>query len=300
MSKLDLMNNRSPIVSQQRLFDSCDYVDLSRSEKHMFTKGNINFDSQSIRRDMIDRNKSQKLDSVDKPYKIRGVFEFKQEKPPIESYYAGNIPAQKFYCKRDRISTPTMNKVLDRDHDIPNIGIIERIEAGKVAGGNWSKSTTERKDLAVLTTTIGPGHYDVEAMCTPSRTVKFSDIDTKRAELEFLEAPSSTSYTPNYDFNRPRTSIGAVPFTTSSRFNAAIYRKPGYVTTSGMALSPDFDRKLGWEKPDIPVTLECRGPRLRPPPEINTANDVIPDYGQKITIKTEVLTGNKKYAMCFR
>ena len=303
--KLDLMNNRSQKVQQPCLFDSTEFAAVASSSTER-QKGFVNFSSQTDRKDMIDRNKSQKLDSVDKPYKVKGNFKFAEEKPPKESYYDGNIAAQKFYCFKERISSPLMNKVLDREHDVPAESVVDRIEAGLVPGGHWSVSKSVRKPLSVPATDLGPGEYDITRFDSSpqgpgANVIKFNDTPTGRGGLEYEDAPSPTTYSPNYDIGRPRNSIGVIPFNAISRFEHPIYRKPGYVQTSGMSLSPDYDRKLGWEKPDIPVKLNVTGPRLQPPPiPVTTAREARPDYGNKISVATAAATTTRKYSMCFR
>lgn len=307
MPKLDLMNMRSQPVQQKRLFDSTEYTPLPMTNTDNL-RGFINFDSQSSRPDMIDRNKSQALDSVGKPYRVKGVLKFPQEKPLKESYFAGNIPAQKFYCFKERMQSPLLNSILDREHDIPDDGIIKRIEAGKVPGGHWSACATQRKALSVPATDLGPGEYDLtsfeESPQGPrARVIKFNDVPTGRDELKVEDGPvpSPTFYSPNHEYNRPRSSIGVIPFSDIKRFDNEHYRLPGYVSTSGLTLSPDYDRKTGWEKPDVPIKLNFTGPRLRPtPPPITTAKEPRPDYGNKISISTAAATTNKKYAMCFK
>jgi hypothetical protein len=308
MPKLDLMNCRSQPVLQPCLFDSTEYKPLPKAGLEKL-RGTIEFGTQSSRKDMIDRNKSQALDSVGKTYKVKGVLKFPKEKPLKESYFVGNVAAQKFYCFKERISCPIMDQILDRAHDIPDDGILKQIEAGKVAGGNWSASASQRSPLSFPATELGPGEYDMARFeQSPqgyrARAIKFNDMPTNRAELIYDEegSPSATSYRPNNEFCRPRTSTGVLPFDNDvSRFEHPIYRKEGYVKTSGMALSPDFDRKNGWEKPDIPIKLDFTGPRLKKAvPPVTTAREPRPDYGDKISVATAAAKTNKKYAMCFR
>lgn len=305
MPKLDLMNSRSQPVHHKCLFDSTEYSALPQTGTARL-RGFVNFDSQSHRPDMLDRNKSQALDSVDKPYKVKGVLKFSKEKPLKESYFVGNVAAQKFYCFKERMDSPIMNRILDREHDLPDDNVLKRIEAGKIAGGNWSASTSQRKPLSVAPTALGPGEYDVtafeqSAQGSGTRVIKFNDVPTGRDGLIYEEAPSPTTYSPNHEYARPRSSKGVIPFSDISRFDNEHYRQPGYVQTSGMRLSPDFDRKWGWEKPDVPVKLNFTGPRLQKTREpITTAKEPRPDYGNKISIATAAMTTNKKYSMCFR
>ncbi len=168
-----------------------------------------------------------------------------------ESYFVGNEAAKKYGCYRERIDTPLMRKVLDREHDVPDDALSKRVDKGLVPGGNWSQTTTERKPLVEIRTHLGPGDYDVtifdrSAQGSRSRSIKFSDCPSDRMNLEYEDAPSATSYSPNFEAVLPRSSHGVIPFNSVPRFNNPYYRKPGYAQTSGLILSHDYDRKKGW------------------------------------------------------
>jgi hypothetical protein len=308
MAKLDLMNNRSPIVQQTRVFDSMEYSNVLENSVKYKPRVLIDFNTYRDRPDMVHRHRNNGRstgDTCDKPPKIPS-FKFKSEIPFKESYFEGNEAAKKFYCFKERISSPILNKILDKEHDIPDDGIMKSIEKGLVPGGNWSHSTSERKPLVNISTHLGPGDYDVtrferSAQGSAARNVKFHDTPTGRAELKYVDVPTPTTYNPQHDVVLPRNSLGVIPFSSVSRTNNIHYRVPGYVTTSGLILAPDFDNKDGWENPNIPITLNSKGPRLSPPPEINSTNQLIQvDCGNKMSLSKSIATSPVKFAASFK
>lgn len=133
-------------------------------------------------------------------------------------------------------------------------------------------------------------------------SVKFNEIETNRLELKLVpegtSCPSPTTYFRDSPPLPPLGSSGIQTFTHSIRFHDT---SPRYLKTTGLLLSPDFDKKTGWSDKSLVDIKHQPSPRPKTDPGYQFGVDFInPDTGHKVTLKTEVEQSPMKYSSSFK
>ena len=242
-----------------------------------------------------------------------------------EHDYKGNDAARIYYCRKQRIDTPAMNRVLDNTHEVPGETVQSRVERGLVPGGGWDATGREG---AGKTNGIGPGHYNTQAF-----EAKYGPASSNL--LAFLRGPSGrgvdeANRQPNKadrirsrrllssagageivaGEERPRSSgmlgvasslsaVGATSFAGGGdRWKAQIYRVEKYVKTTGAKLAPDYDVAKR-EREKVPHVFGTMPQRWEPKvdrPDV----EIYVDCGHKMSLAKAAMHSPVKYSMAFR
>lgn len=303
MPKLDLINSRSPVPEPKRVFDSLEYVGAV-TDPRLRRSQSCDFRKTVPRNDDVAKktyHSTQTLKNAEPKFEAKSVV-FRKEHPVNAFYYNGNEAAKTYYCFKPRIKTELMDRMLDRMHDMPDDGVAKCVEKGLVQGVVWGKKPIDRGAPIAGAPHLGPGCYDVKYQDAEPHGVHISSAPTGREEeAELDDGPAPCYYSPNPEFVMRRSAVGVVPFSSESRFDGGFYRAPNYLKTNGLLLSPYYDQATAWERPEIPVTLSTREPRLPEKPDNGDLDRMYaPDVGPKASIQKAVETSPIKHAASFR
>jgi len=211
---------------------------------------------------------------------------------------------------KPRVNSAIVNRVLDRVHDTPQDTLSWCLNNGEVAGGYLPTAVLPRDKPLVTTTEKGPGEYDVDRwylcergqLSTPLLT-KFTTAprDDGAAYPYPTDAPPPNKYFSDCSF-KPRTfDDHPAPVFGRSRVNRFkdAYKHETHVTTTGLLLPPDYDRKDAWEKPDIPVTIKLKEPQRPATSSEYPTTFINPDSGTKLSISKSSELSPIRYAVAF-
>lgn len=212
---------------------------------------------------------------------------------------------------KPRIKSTVINRVLDRVHDIPQDTLAWSLDKCSILGG-YLPCAKLLRDKPILTfTDKGPGDYDVDRwyscekgrLSTPLLT-KFTTAakDKGAAYPHPSDAPPPTTYFSEAPI-RPRTfedqPAAIFGLSETDRFKS-VYKRENFVTSTGLLLSPDHDRRDAWELPDIPVTIDLKAPQRPISLSDYPTTYINPDSGTKMSIKKSAETSPIRYAVAFR
>lgn len=216
---------------------------------------------------------------------------------------------------RPRINTPTMNRVLDSIHDYEGETVAKRLELKLVKGGVMSTLGRE-VDIQSATKDIGPGAYDVDRFerSKSCGLLKFSSlprefdlgvgsIPNKRRYRSFgseSESPELLNVEQSVDGQLQDNQVRTIKFSTAPRWKHPIYKQESYVKTTGLILSPDWDKKMDKK---IPFSLKNSGFRsdiFNTTSAFTGSVDITPDCGPKATLHTSMLSSPIRYAAPFK
>ena len=309
--KLELYNARPSLkVNVTSVYNSCEDTHLPRFSDTM-RKTHNNFNSQDGHAQKTENIVFHSGELMDPPRALRTgdkiafqkdtrYYEF-VPRPMNDFELMNNRTAQTYFAasRRSKVHVKVGN---DLGPDMSRYAMYNKILDGKVPGGHWSGSTSERKPLADIQTHLGPGDYDITSFENGSQGRRvaspvFSSVSSNRSCLAEDPSPSPTTY-----FRNPPQSPSSpgVKFGRAPRLHD-LPRAVAYKKTTGLLLGPSHDAAEHWTKPKADLNLKKQTYRKEDKPQHEYGIDFInPDQGGKITFKTAIATTPLKYSTPFK
>lgn len=240
--------------------------------------------------------------------------------------YGSNEAARTYYCQKERMDVPSMNRVMDNSHEVPGETILDRVKMGKVAGASWS-SVPRLQAESSNTAHIGPGHYEThkfEAKYGPtsSNLLKLSEVSSgrgaqeysaktfgdfkKERNLELYREANPGAYKGDNDENVFRilsatsglNTHGVGKFSDIDRWMNPHIRIEKYVKTTGLKLPLDYDPHLDRKRLKHIISSTPIKSEDNIPGSAYLQYEV--DYGPKACMATVAKTTPVIYSQAFR
>lgn len=329
--KLDLINSRLDPNFGPRVYDSLEDANINRPEKSTCKSlSQLSFKSKEPKILLPTRNNfvpnifDKAVIDCHGNYLDTSMRIHKKIKKPIPLHDAQTVsitPLEK------RSFTPTLDRIKDKIHEDNREDLYNRVASKKLPGATWSVASRGEK---IIPSNTGPGYYEVYESQLADNNIRLDRVAPGRgdASLEFaptvpiktrrrlekiekakaaeMASKSSASSFRNRDkpamddsydpYSSTTSSSGIIRFSDAPRFDALEYKQEPYVKTSGMILSPDFDKSF-----DKKITFSMRSDSVKKSKSATSlTGGVDVDVGHIFSIVNTAKKSPIKYAAAFK
>lgn len=337
MVKLDLINARLDPNFGPRVYDSLEDANFNHPKDISKSFSQISFKSKEPKILYAKRNafvpnvfSNAVVDNRGNFLDMADTVHPRVKNKPLKTEDSNDPPI----TTSTSLYAPTLDRIKDKIHDDNRENLFSRVVKKKLPGATWAVASREER---VYPSNTGPGYYEVYKSQLADNIIRLGSsgptgrgessdfvrsipIKTRR-RLEKIEKARAAEMALKSSASRSRLSAsassiteepsnkrdvlgrdmegsGVIRFSDAPRFEAPEYKQEPYVKTTGMILSPNFDKSF-----DKKITFSMRPDS--PPKDQKKSNGALTgnidvDVGHMFAIASTVKRSPVKYAAAFR